>query len=575
MEDLRLVIDLVLAVVAAFAGGLVAQRLGQPAILGYLVAGVAIGPFTPGPTAELHSVQVLAEIGVAFLMFALGAEFSFTELRRMGRVAALGGALQIGGTMLLGPLLGHWLGLSLTQGIFLGGLLALSSTMVALKVLLSRGEVQSLHGRVTVGILIAQDLAVVPMVVVLPSLAVGGERLLLDLALAAAKAAGILIGAYVVGVRVVPWLLTRAAVTRSRELFLLAVVGLALGTALMTQFAGLSLAFGAFLAGMVVSESEYRIQVVAETLPLRDLFASLFFVSVGMLIDPLGLVAQAGPVTLVAGLVVLAKAAIVTVVVLTLGLPGRTALLAGLGLAQVGEFSFVLARVGVTAGAIPASIFDLTLAIALVTIALSPSLVRASPLALRLMVRLPVLGPRFVEPFEGDPRAEGLTQHAVICGFGRMGRELAEALEQRGLRYLVIDYNALVVREQRDRDVPALYGDAANPAVLEHAHLERARLLAILIPTAAAAEAATRYARSHHPRLDIVVRAADATQVERLRRAGATDVVQPEFEAALEVVRHALRRYGVSSLELNHLLAGRRATFYRRAAAEASTPGPP
>ncbi|MGH2354547.1 MAG: cation:proton antiporter [Chloroflexota bacterium] len=566
MHELQLVIDLVLAVLAAFAGGIVAQRLGLPVILGYLLAGVAIGPFTPGPIADLGSVRVLAEIGVAFLMFALGAEFSFAELRRLGRVTTIGGVLQIGCTMALGPLLAPLLGLSFTQGVFLGALIALSSTVVALKVLMARGDLQALHGRIAIGILIAQDLAVVPMAVILPTLAAGDGQPWRQVAEAAVKAGAVLLGAYVVSVRAVPWLLGHAAAGRSRELFLLGVVALALGTALVTQLAGLSLAFGAFLAGLVVAESEYRAQVVAEALPLRDLFASLFFVSVGMLIDPMTLLPQAGFVFSLALLVMVCKAAIVVAIMLALGMPGRVAVLAGMSLAQVGEFSFVLARLGVDAGAIPPSVFDLTLATALLTITLTPFLLWAAPWLSDGLARLPVAGKWFAEPVGDDTMAGGLSQHTVICGFGRVGRALAEALAARGVRYSVIDYNPLVVRELRAQDVAVVYGDAANPAVLEHAHLERARMLAILMPDADAAALATRHARSRHPRLDIVVRARDAAQVERLRRAGATDVVQPEFEAGVEVIRHALRRYGVGSLELVHVLAGRRAAFYRHAA---------
>lgn len=564
MHELQLIFDLVAAVVAAFLGGIIAQRLGQPVILGYLIAGVVIGPFTPGPVADVHSVQVLAEIGVAFLMFALGVEFSFAELMRLGRVASLGGVLQIAGTMLLGPLLAPLLGLTLLQGLFLGALLSLSSTVVALKVLMGRGELQSLHGRVTLGILILQDLAVVPMVVVLPSLVAGGEGLLVELGLAAVKAAAVLLGAWLVGARVVPWLLNHAAVTRSRELFILGIVGLALGTALVTQFAGLSLAFGAFLAGLVVAESDYRTQALAEVLPFRDLFASLFFVSVGMLIDPQQLLAQAGTVLLVSVAVIVGKAAIVTGVVRLLGLPGTVALLAGLSLAQVGEFSFVLARLGVEAGAIPGSVFDLTLATALVTIVLTPSLLRFSPRLSAIVERWPLMRPGDAPVTALDEDTGPLRRHAVICGHGRVGRELALVLERRNLQYVVIELNPAVVRELRARGVRTIYGDAANPVVLEHAGLDRARLLAVLLPDAHAAEQTTRVARAHHPSLDIIVRAEDHGQIQRLWEAGATDVVQPQFETGVEVIRHALRRFGVGAIQLDYLVAGRRAAYYRR-----------
>jgi CPA2 family monovalent cation:H+ antiporter-2 len=571
VEDLRLLVDLALAVSVAFIGGAVAQRLGQPVILGYLLAGVAIGPFTPGPTASPRSVQVLAEIGVAFLMFALGAEISLAELRRMGRVAVLGGALQILCTMGIGPLLAPLLGLTLAQGVFLGALLALSSTVVALKVLLERGELGALHGRIALGMLIAQDLAVVPMVVVLPSVVAGGEGLLAELAVAALKAGGVLVGAYVIGFRLAPVALGRAALTRTRELFLLGVVALALGTAVVTQFAGLSLAFGAFLAGLVVAESEYRRQVVAEVLPLRDLFASLFFVSIGMLIDPRTLVSEAGLIALLSAMVVIGKAGIIAAIVLLLGMPARVGVLAGLSLAQVGEFSFVLARVGVEGSAIPASVFDLTLATALVTIVLAPSLMRAAPILLRLLRGLPFGQTLLAEPVEPSPNVAGMAHHAVICGYGRVARELAHALEARGIRYLVIEYNPEIASELRARGVPVIYGDAANPAVLEHAHLDRARLLAILMPDATAAELTTRHGRAMNPRLDIVARGAGVADLERLRQAGATEVVQPEFEAGQEVIRHALRRFGLGGLELSNLITGRRAAYYRRMAEEHGT----
>jgi CPA2 family monovalent cation:H+ antiporter-2 len=563
--ELQLVLDLALAVIAACLGGIVAQRLGQPVLLGYLAGGVIIGPFTPGPTADVHTVQVLAEIGVAFLMFALGTEFSLGELRRLGRVAILGGGLQIVGTMGLGPLLGPVLGLSFGQSVFLGALLALSSTVVALKVLMARGELQALHGRTALGILLAQDIAVVPMVIVLPTLAGGGDGLLVPLLSATVKAGAVLLAAFALGVRGVPWILNHVALGQSRELFLLIVVGLALGTAMATSAAGLSLAFGAFLAGLVVAESEYRTQVMAEILPLRDLFVALFFVSVGMLIDPLGLVSQAGLVALVVAVAVIGKVLVVTLAVSVCGLPGRVALLTGLSLAQVGEFSFVLARIGVEAGAIPQTIFSLTLATALVSILLAPSLLRAGPGLLGLLERLPGVGRWFGAPVVGDPAVEGLRHHTVICGFGRVGRELADALERRSFRYLVIEYNPLIVRELRERGIPVIYGDASNPVVLEHARLDRAWVLAVVMPDARAAETTTRQARAQHRRLHIVARVANAEQVERLKQAGATEVVQPEFEGGLEVIRHTLRRYGISGMELVNVVAGRRTSYYRRA----------
>lgn len=564
MPELALLRDLALAVLAAFAGGLVAQRLGQPVIVGYLVAGVAIGPFTPGPIARTESIQLLAEIGVAFLMFSLGAELTLAEVRRVGRVAVWGGIAQIAATVALGPLLAVPLGLSFREGVFLGAILALSSTVVAVKLLMARGELDALHGRVSLGILIVQDLAVVPMVILLPSLARDLESGLAEVGLVVLKGGALVLAAFLVGTRVVPAVLGHAAGRRSRELFLLAVVALALGTALLTELAGLSLAFGAFIAGLVIAESEYRVQVVAEALPLRDLFTSLFFVSVGMLVDPSALLAHLDAVALVSAAAIAGKLLIVLTIVLFLGMPGRVALLAGLALAQIGEFSFVLARVGTASGALPRAAFDLVLATAVLSIVLAPFLLRAGPGLLSLARMLPVLGTRFADPVVADPRADALRRHTVLCGFGRVARELADALAARGFPYLVIEYNPLVVGELRARGVAVIYGDAANPAVLAHARLADAALLAVLVPDSTVTEAATRHARAANPRLDIVARATDAAQIERLQAAGATDVVQPEFEAGVEVIRHVLGRYGITGTELSHVVSGRRRSFYAR-----------
>jgi CPA2 family monovalent cation:H+ antiporter-2 len=561
-----LIVDLTVAVLAAFLGGVLARRVRLPVVVGYLVAGVAIGPFTPGFRADPHSIDVLAQIGVTFLMFAVGAEFSRAELRRLGRVGLVGGLTQIVATTAIGPALAPLLGLTLFQGVFLGALLALSSTVVALKLLTGRGELESLHGRVTLGILIAQDLAVIPLVIVLPQAGGPAGDIVLHLVRAAGLASALLLGAYLVGTRAVPWMLGHVAVPRARELFLLGVVGLALGTALVAQAIGLSLAFGAFLAGLVVAESTFRAQVIAEAIPLRDLFTSLFFVSVGMLIDPLSLLDHAGAVALLTAATLAGKLLIVTVTALALRFPGRVAVLAGLGLAQVGEFSFVLAQAGVASGAVPRLLLDLTLATSLTTIVLSPLVLRAAPPLLWVAARLPLVRRFFDERVDAGGAASGLRRHAVICGCGRVGGELVDALRRRDIPCVVVEYNPEVAARLRASGVPVVQGDAANPAVLRHAGLPEARLLAALVPDVADAERIVRAAAALGTRVHIVARAQRGEDVERLRRAGAHAVVQPEFEAGVEVIRHALQRYGVAGLELNHLVAGRRRRFYERRA---------
>lgn len=562
MTDAGLLVDLVAAVLVAFVGGALAQRLGLPVVVGYLVGGVAIGPFTPGFHANARSIDVLAEIGVTFLMFAIGAEFSRSELRRLGRVGLLGGLAQIVATAAIGPALAPLLGLTPFQGVFLGALIALSSTIVALKILGARGELGSLHGHVALGILVAQDLAVIPMVIVLPHAAAPAGQLAGDVLRAAAEAVALVVGAYLVGVRAVPWLLRHVALQRTRELFLLGVVGLALGTALAAQAIGLSLAFGAFLAGLVVAESELRAQVIAEAVPLRDLFTSLFFVSVGMLIDPRALLDHAGAVMVLTAAVLVAKPLIVAVVVLLLRFPGQVAVLAALSLAQVGELSFVLAQVGVSSGAVPRLLLDLTLATSLTTVVLAPFVLRAAPLVVRAAGHLPLVRSRFDGAVDADETAAGLRRHVVVCGGGRVGGELVGALRRRGIPCLVIEYHPDVARRLRDAGVPVISGDAANPAVLDHAGIPQARLLAALVPDVADAERIVRGALALNRRIQVVARAQRGEDVERLRRAGAGEVVQPEFEAGIEVIRYTLRRYGVLGPELDHLISGRRRAFY-------------
>lgn len=549
---------LALAWSAAFAGGLIAQRFRQPPIVGYLLAGVLLGPFTPGPVVQSQSIGVLAQIGVAFLMFALGVEFSVTELRELGRVVVLGGPLQITVTILLGALLAFPLHLSLRQGLFLGGLLALSSTVVALKVLISRQELQSLHGRVALGLLIAQDLAVVPLVVLLPLLTGKGGINPAALGIVALKAALVVVGVYVTGVRLAPWVLRRAALGRSRELFLLGVVTLALGTALLTEEIGLSLAFGAFLAGLVVAESSYRTQVLAEVLPLRDLFTALFFVSIGLLIDPASIVSKLGLVALLSLAVLAGKTAIVAAIVRLLGVPLHASLLTGMSLAQVGEFSFVLGGIGVQTGALPGPVFGLVLATAFVTILLASPLLSAVAAVTARLPRGATAGSKAKRVRLLDERRG----HTIICGYGRVGREVASALKEHGLPYIVIERNPDIVEDLELEKVPVIFGDAGSRVVLEHAHIDSALLLTILLPDAASSELVTILAREMEPQLDILARATTEDGAARLRQAGATSVVQPEFEAGVTVVGHALRRYGLSGPELARTVLARRARYY-------------
>jgi CPA2 family monovalent cation:H+ antiporter-2 len=376
------------------------------------------------------------------------------------------------------------------------------------------------------------------------------------------KAALVIAGMYLVGDRLAPWLLRRAALGRSRELFLLGIVTLALGTALLTEEIGLSLAFGAFLAGLVVAESAYRTQVLAEILPLRDLFTALFFVSVGLLIDPARVVTQVGIVMLLAATVLIGKTAIVATIVRLLGTPTHAALLSGAAVAQVGEFSFVLASLGVQTGALPKPVFGLVLSTALVTILLSSPLLSAMPAVAGLFDAMSGRRAHAMVEEQGQ-RESGLSNHSIICGYGRVGREVVSALTEYGFPHLVIERNPVIVEELERENVPVIFGDAGSRVVLEHAQVDRAVLLAVLLPDPSSSEVVTIHAREISPRLDILARATTEEGAQRLRQAGATSVVQPEFEAGVAVVGHALRRYGLSGPELARTVLSRRARYYR------------
>ena len=565
MEDLRLVIDLVLALGVAFLGGALAQRFNQPVLLGYVLAGVLIGPNTPGPSADRDRVELLANLGVAFLMFALGVEFSLGELRRVRRVAMTAGAVQIPLTLALGAVVGVALGWGIEAALLLGGAFAISSSIVALKVLLGRGEAESVQARVAIGLGLVQDLSLVPMLALLPLLT--GERENLPLALARSLGTAVLalLVVVVLGTRLVPRVLFAVARSGSRELFLLAVVLIALGTALASHEVGLSFALGAFLAGIVVSESEFDSHVLAEIVPLRDLFATLFFVALGMLLEPRFVVDHPGAVFGAIGALVIGKLLIGGGAFLAAGVDHRTATLAAALMAQMGEFSFVLAGVGLSDGVIDREQYGLILAAALGSILLLPVLLAATPVLVAVAERLPgVAAQERGQAGPEPPPAEGrLARHVVVCGYGRVGEELGEALARRGFTFSVVEINPATVRRLRRRGIAAYYGDAGAEELLIRAGIERARTIAVATPDLVAARAAIRHARRLNPRVHVIARATGGGELEVLSEAGADEVVQPEFEAGLEFVRKVLHWHGVSTPETVALLGRRRTDFYR------------
>jgi len=533
--------DIAIILVAGLLGGLVAQRLRQPLVVGYILAGVLVGPYTGGITVSgVHDVELLAEIGVALLLFAIGLEFSPRDLGPVRGIALVGAPLQIALVAAYGAGVGHLLGWPWVQAAWFGGLISLSSTMVVLKTLGHEGRLGTLPARVMVAMLIVQDLAFVPLTILLPELGDLGAGLP-ALAVALVKAAVFLAGMLLVGGRVVPWLMSHIAGWNSRELFLLAVTALGLGVAYVTFLFGLSFAFGAFVAGTVLGASAYSHQALSDIVPLRDIFGLLFFASVGMLLDPAFLVAHAGEVLLLVTLVAVGKGAILALVAAAFGYRGVVPLAVGLGLFQVGELSFVLARQGLRLGLLSQDVFALMLTTAVVTMVLTPMASSAAePLAAFWRRGRPEAAPETAHLPRG-----GLADHVVIAGGGRVGRHLARALHAVGAPLVVIELDHRRLEQCRDAGLPVVYGDAANEAVLHAAGIHRARLVIVAIPPPDVTAAIIAHARDGCPDLPVVARADDLEEMHALRRLGVEDIVQPELEGSLAMLRHALDRLAV------------------------------
>lgn len=561
MEDVRLVVDLVIGLGAATIAGYLARRLGLPALIGYIFAGLVIGPNTPGLVADQGRVLLLANLGVALLMFGLGVEFSLSGIIRVRRAALLGGGIQIPLTILLGTAAGQVLGWSLGASLLLGGAFAISSSIVALKTLLGRGEMESPHARTALGLGIVQDLSLAPMLALVPVIA--GERAGVGgITLSLLISAGVLAGAFLLGTRLVPPILRVFARTGSRELFMLCVVAIALGVALATHVAGLSLGLGAFLAGIVVSESEFEEQVLADIIPVRDLFSTLFFLSVGMLIDPFVLLAQWPVVLALTAVLVAGKMIITGGAFLAAGVDHRTATLAAIVMAQIGEFSFVLAGSGFEHDLISLDQYGTILSLSFTSILAMILILRASPWFVRLAERLPGVASQERLAAGPPPAVAPAGDHVVICGYGRVGVEIGKALERWHEPYSVIELNPAIVRDLRDRGIDALYGDAASREELETAGIRTARTVAVTTPDLIITEAVIRLARELNPAIHVIVRAPAAIDVGRLTEGGADEVVQPEFEAGLEFVRQILGWQGIDPAATDALVAARRGVVY-------------
>lgn len=559
VQGIPLLRDLVILVAVAIPVVLLMHRLRLPTIIGFLVSGVALGPSALGVIRQVESVSVLAEIGVVLLLFSIGLELSLSRVIRLGRLVLMAGALQMALTVVAAGVVAAIVGEGLRRAVVWGALVALSSTAVVLKLYQDRGELDAAHGRVVVAILLFQDLCVVPLMLLLPLLAgeAGGPGTTLTRTVTSVVVVTVLIGA---GRWIVPWVLARVASVRVQELFTLSVVGIGLGAAFVTSAFGLSLALGAFLAGLIIAESEYGLQALSDMLPFRDAFTGIFFTSVGMLLD-VRYVAQhpflVAGVTL--GLLIL-KFVCGYVAVRVVRRSTRVGLMSGLALAQVGEFSFVLAGSALALGLLDADRYQLFLGSSVLTMVAAPFMVRAADAWSEWFLSRRGRGAPTMEWSTREARAAtSFKDHVIIVGYGLNGRNLARALKGADIRYVVLEENAQVARRARMEREDVVFGDGTRAEVLHRVGAARARAIVFAIGSLGETRRGVSNARRLSATAQIVARTRYVKEVEELQQLGANTVVPEEFETSIELFTRVLELYGVSSPEIR-----RRASELRR-----------
>jgi len=545
-HDLPILTDLLILLLSALPIAFLCHRLRLPVIVGFMLTGVIIGPSGLGLIRDIHAVEILAEIGVVLLLFTIGLEFSLRRMMEMKRLVLVGGGLQVVFTMLLVIGLAYLNGRALSQAVFFGFLFALSSTAIVLKSYMDRAEVDAPHGKAGVGVLLFQDLCIVPMMLLVPILS-GKEgsspsQIALTLGSAALTVAAVILTARIV----VPFLLERIVNLRSPEIFIGFVVLVSLGTATLTAKLGLSLALGAFIAGLVLSESEYSHQIVSDILPFRDVFNSLFFISIGMLLSVGALISNLGTVILLFTSLVIGKALIILLVALLLGNSLRVAVMIGLGLAQVGEFSFILAKTGLEQELISGGDYQQFLAASIISMIATPFLIKAAP---QIGYALQTAFSRGSVTENGSEEISGsknnLAGHVVIVGFGMNGRNLAKVLSRINVQHVVLELNAESVRKGKAEGLPIQYGDATRREILQHACLSAARILVIAISDSLATRRTVALAREMNRDLHIIVRTRYMSEVDDLYSLGANQVIPEEFETSIEIFSRVLREYGI------------------------------
>lgn len=590
MESLLGNIDIILGVSILLLS--IFHKFAVPSVLGFLVTGMLLGPYGLGLIGETQGVEILAEFGVIFLLFIIGVELSLKELLEIKKTVLAGGSLQILLTILLVFLLCMQMGFSRASSVFIGFLISLSSTAIVLKILQEKSEVYSPHGRASLAVLIFQDIIIVPMILVTPLLAGVSQELTGSLSTLLLKGVGIILLVILSASYLVPRLLYYAAWTRSRELFLLSVIFICLSTALLTSSAGLSLALGAFLAGLVISESEYSQQTTGYIMPFKDVFMSFFFVSIGMLLDVQYFLGNPHVFILTAFVVVFLKALSGAIATFLLGYPLRTTLLTGLALSQVGEFSFVLSKFGLEFNLLDQNAYQTFLAVSILTMGITPFVINGSPgvvdFFLRKVSSTKLVHGLYSSRLRSDKRHFGklhpeklnsdksypgsgnieageelkLNDHLIIVGYGFNGRTVSRAAKAAGIPYIIIEINPETVRQEKARGERIYYGDATYEAVMEHAGIRDARILVIGISDPAATRKAVKMVKHLNPNIHIIARTRYLREMKPLHALGADEVIPEEYETSVEVFVRLLEKYLVPGEDIEKFVQEVRADGY-------------
>jgi len=561
--EILLLDDIIIIFGLSIANLFICNRLRIPTIVGYLLTGVFVGPYGLGLVSALHEVEILAEIGVVLLLFTIGIEFSFKRMLQIKKSILMGGTIQVSLTILVTFFIARQLGLPIGESIFIGFLICLSSTAIVLKLIQERAEVDSPHGSTILGILIFQDIIIVPMILVTPLLAGvtgNGDQ---SVFLLIAKAIGI-IGLVIVSTKwVVPYVLYQIARTRSQELFLLSVVAICLSVALITSSAGLSLALGAFLAGLIISESEYSHRALGNILPFRDIFTTFFFVSIGMLLDVGFLFRQPGTILLIALGILVIKAIIASFATILLGFPLRTALLVGLSLGQVGEFSFILSKAGIEHGLMAGDMYQMFLAGSVLSMAAAPFIITLAPRLADIILRFP-FPERLLSGFFPVSETEVMNKkdHLIIIGYGVNGKNVAHAARVAGIPYVIIEMNPETVRREQAAGEPICYGDSTQETVLRHANIKEARIVVVAINDPTATRRITEVTRRLSSKVHLIVRTHYLQEMKHLYELGSDEVIPEDFETSVEIFTRVLTKYLVPRDEIERFVAVVRADGY-------------